>query len=353
VSHEVNLRLATLSAKRLEWISQGRARSTAAGSPYGFPIDSFPMDKEHPTQLEGPGRPLPPGLALAGAVTAISLAGPLVRFSGAPALAIATWRLLFSVGVVGLFLILRGSFLAGARMAARDWALGALAGVLLAGHFWAWVASIQFTTIANSAVLVSMQPLFVAGLSVAFLGERPARRQWVGILIAISGATVIGFGAVGLGGRALLGDALALLAGVMAAGYFTIGRNLRKKLDLWAYTGLVYGVTAGVLLVAVVFSPDVPLTGYPRQDWLVFLGLAAGPMMLGHTGINYALRYLPAYVANLASLGEPVGATLIAWVLPAIHEVPSPQTLLGGGLILFGIALGTLGFAGETETDAS
>ena len=75
-----------------------------------------------------------------------------------------------------------------------------------------------------------------------------------------------------------------------------------------------------------------------------FLGLAAGPMMVGHTGINYALRYLPAYVANLASLGEPVGATLIAWALPAIREVPPPQTLLGGILILSGIALGTLGF---------
>lgn len=314
-----------------------------------FPIDSFPMDKERPTPSGGPGQPIPPGLALVGAVTAISLAGPLVRFSSAPALVIATWRLLFSVGLVAVFLLLRGSFLAGVRLTMRDWALGALAGVLLAGHFWAWVASIKFTTIANAAVLVSMQPLFVAGLSVAFLGERPARRQWIGILVAILGATVIGFGAIGIGGKALLGDALALMAGVMSAGYFTIGRKLRKKLDLGAYTGLVYGVTAGVLLLAVLLSPDVPLTGYPRQDWWVFLGLAAGPMMVGHTGINYALRYLPAYVANLASLGEPVGATIIAWVLPAIHEVPSTQTLMGGGLILLGIALGTLGFTGETE----
>jgi drug/metabolite transporter (DMT)-like permease len=84
----------------------------------------------------------------------------------------------------------------------------------------------------------------------------------------------------------------------------------------------------------------------------VFLALAAGPMMLGHTGINYALGYLPAYVANLASLGEPVGATLIAWILPAIAEVPPPQTLLGGGMILIGIALGTLGFTRQTEKDA-
>jgi len=310
------------------------------------------MSQSTVTRPESPGPTLPPGVALFGAVTAVSFAGPLVRFSGAAALVISAWRLLFSVGFILLILLFRRSFLAGAHLSRKDWILGIVAGLLLAGHFWAWVASIQLTTIANSAGLVSTQPLFVAGLSVVSLGEHPTRRQWVGILVAILGAVVIGLGAFNLGGRALLGDGLALSAAVMSAGYFSIGRVLRKKLDLWAYTSIVYGAAAFLLLVAVLVSPGVPLTGYPSQDWLVFLALAAGPMMIGHTGINYALRYLPAYVANLASLGEPVGATLIAWVLPAIAEVPPSQTLLGGLLILFGIALGTLGFTGQTEGDA-
>jgi len=305
------------------------------------------------TRPQRSGPALSPGVALFGAVTAVSFAGPLVRFSGAAALVISAWRLLFSVGFIACILLFRRSLLGGARITRKEWLLGIGAGLLLAGHFWAWVASIQFTTIANSAVLVSTQPLFVAGLSVVFLGEHPTRRQWVGIGVAILGAVVIGFGAFGLGGRALLGNALALSAAVMSAGYFSIGRKLRKKLDLWAYTGIVYGAAAALLLVAVLMSPGVPLTGYPTQDWLVFLALAAGPMMLGHTGINYALRYMPAYVANLASLGEPVGATFIAWVLPAIAEVPPPQTLLGGLLILVGIGLGTLGFTGQTEADAA
>jgi drug/metabolite transporter (DMT)-like permease len=307
-----------------------------------------------PSRDAEPGNPppaLPPGAALFGAVVAISFAGPLVRFSGASALVISAWRLLFSVAFIAFILISRRTFALGAHLSRRDWALGIGAGLLLAGHFWAWVASIQFTTIANAAVLVSTQPLFVAVLSVAFLGETPTRRQWLGIVVAVAGAGVLGFGTVRLGGGALLGDALALSAAVMAAGYFSIGRSLRKKLDLWAYTATVYGAAAGLLLLAVLFSPDVPLTGYPAQDWLVFLALAAGPMMLGHTGINYALRYLPAYVANLAALGEPVGATIIAWVLPAIAEVPPPQTLLGGGLILLGIGLGTVGFSGQTESE--
>lgn len=290
---------------------------------------------------------LHPGLALMGAVTAVSFAGPLVRFSTAPALVISAWRLLFSVGIIAVILLGRGSVLKGVRLSREDLFLGAGAGFLLAGHFWAWVASIQFTTIASSSVLVSTQPLFVAGLSVAFLGEHPSPRQWAGILVAVVGAGIIGWGDFGLGPRALFGDALALGAAIMAAGYFSIGRKLRKKLDLWGYTGIVYGSSALFLTLGVLLSPGMPLTGYPLQDWAVFLALAAVPMMIGHTGINYALRYFPAYVANLASLGEPVGATLLAWLLPAINEVPPPQTFLGGVLVLGGIALGTLGVRPE------
>lgn len=291
---------------------------------------------------------IPPGPALVGAVLAISFAGPLVRFSSAAALAISAWRLLFAVGLIGLILLFRGSFSGGARIGGKDWALGMAAGLLLAGHFWAWIASVKLTTIASSVVLVSTQPLFVAAFSVLFLRERPGRRQWLGIVVAVGGAAIIGWGDLVLGGTALLGDALALSAAVMGAGYFTIGRSLRQKLDLWTYTGMVYGAAALLLTAAVVAAPGLHLTGYPPRDWLIFLALAAGPMMLGHTGINYALRYLPAYVANLASLGEPVGATLIAWLLPAIGEVPTRQTLLGGAFILAGIALGTFGVRSRT-----
>lgn len=289
---------------------------------------------------------VPPGFALSGAVVAISFAGPLVRFSTADALVISAWRLLFSTAFIALILLARGKTFGGVGLRPREWLMGVGAGILLAGHFWAWVASIQLTTIASSSVLVSTQPLFVAGLSVAFLRESPTPRQWLGILVAIGGAGIIGWGDFSLGGEAVLGDFLALSAGMMSAGYFTIGRSLRRKLDLWAYTGLVYGAAALVLALAVVGGPSVSLTGHAFQDWMVFLALAAVPMMLGHTGINYALRYLPAYVANLASLGEPVGATLIAWLLPSIREIPPPQTLLGGVLVLFGIALGTVSRGG-------
>jgi drug/metabolite transporter (DMT)-like permease len=249
--------------------------------------------------------------------------------------------MVFAMGFIAVVLAARGSVLRGARLSRRDWFFAILAGILLAGHFWSWIASIRFTTVASSVVLVSLQPFIIAVLSVAFLGERPNRGQWVGIAVAVAGAGVIGWGDFALGARALMGDALAFLAAWFVSGYYLLGRILRRKLDLWAYVTVVYGVAALVLMGAALASPGVPVRGFPTGDWLIFLALAAGPMMLGHTGVNYAIRWVPAYVANLFILGEPVGATLIAWLLPAIREVPPPQTVAGGALILAGIVLGS------------
>ena len=134
---------------------------------------------------------------------------------------------------------------------------------------------------------------------------------------------------------------LALSGAVFVAGYYVIGRGLRQRLDLWIYIAIVYGIAALVLVGAVVFDPKTDLIGYPATDWWIFAALAAGPMMLGHTGVNYVLKYVPAYVANVAIMGEAVGATIIAWALPALREVPSPGMLVGAVLILLGIFLGS------------
>jgi drug/metabolite transporter (DMT)-like permease len=298
--------------------------------------------------------PLSPAFVLLVAVLAMSWSGPLVRFSAAPALAVAAWRLIFSVALIAVVLLFRpGSLGALRRLTRREFGLAFAAGAFLAAHFWVWIASLELTTVANSVVLVSTQPIFVAAFSVVFLRERPDRWQWAGILLAIAGAVVVGWGGLGRGGAALRGDLLALSGAVLAASYYTIGRGLRVRFDLWAYIALVYGIAALLLLLAAAAHPDVPLTGYPPRDWLIFLALAAGPMMLGHTGVNYALRYVPAFVANLAVLGEPVGAALIAWLLPAIAETPPVQTLVGGSLVLGGILLGTRRRRGADDAVAS
>jgi len=276
-----------------------------------------------------------PLLVLIVAVLATTYAGPIVRFAAAPAVAIAFWR---------LTLVLPVTFALAARERQRigvvraAFPLMVLSGVLLALHFWTWIASLRFTTVASSVLLVSLKPIFAWGIAALWLGEHPTRTERWGIALAVAGAALIGLADARASGGALGGDALALAGAVTGAGYYVIGRRVRRTVSVWSYASTVYAV-AGVLLGFMAALSGAPLTGFASRDWAVFAALAAGPMLIGHTGMNYALQHYRATTVNVAALGEPVGATIIAWLVPAIHEVPRPAALLGGLLVLLGIAL--------------
>jgi drug/metabolite transporter (DMT)-like permease len=280
------------------------------------------------------------GLALLG----VSLSGPLVRLSAAHPLAIAAWRLAFALVVIAVALIITGEWRQWRRLSRRELAIAVGAGTMLAFHFWSWNASVALTSVAASVVLVNTQPVVVALLSVFWLREAPSRRQWIGIAVAMVGALIVAApdllvpepGAAHP--RALLGDLLALVGALTAAIYFVAGRRLRGTLDLWSYVGLVYG-SCLVALLSLAALTRAPLAPQPARELAIFAGLALGPMLLGHTGLNWALKRSPAYVVNLTLLGEPVGATLIAAFLPGIREVPAPMTFVGGVIVLMGILL--------------
>ena len=124
-------------------------------------------------------------------------------------------------------------------------------------------------------------------------------------------------------------------AAAAAAMYMVVGRRLRAKLGAWSYVALVYTAALVTLLLIAVVS-GIHVAPQPPRDILIFLALAIGPMLLGHTGMNWALEHLPAYIVNLTMLGEPVGATILAALLPGIHEIPQWTTLAGGAVILCG-----------------
>jgi drug/metabolite transporter (DMT)-like permease len=280
------------------------------------------------------------------AVLATTYAGPIVRLAAAPALAIAFWRLTLVLPVTGGLAVMegRGAWGVGRDVGSRDaprptshalW-LMVLSGLLLAAHFWSWIASLRFTTVASSVVLVSLKPIFVWALAAVWLHEQPSRREGWGIGIAVLGATLIGIGDARLSLGALGGDVLALAGALTAAGYYVIGRRVRATVGVWTYATVVYAVAAATLLV-VALARSIPLTGFAGRDWAVFGALAAGPMLLGHTGMNYALKYYRATTVNVAALGEPVGATLIAWL--GLHEAPPALALLGGAVVVAGIGV--------------
>jgi len=277
------------------------------------------------------------------AVLATTYAGPIVRLAAAPALAIAFWRLTLVLPVTGGLAVMEGR---GAWGVGRDrnvprptpyaLSLMVLSGLLLALHFWTWIASLRFTTVASSVVLVSLKPVFVWALAAVWLHEHPSRREGWGIAVAVVGATLVGIGDARLSLGALGGDLLALAGALTAAGYYVIGRRVRATVGVWTYATVVYAVAA-VTLAAVGLLRHVPLIGFAGRDWAVFGALAAGPMLVGHTGMNYALKHYRATTVNAAALGEPVGATLIAWL--GLHETPPLLALIGGAVVVAGIGV--------------
>src|SRR3982751_5033012 len=283
-----------------------------------------------------------PYWVLALAVLGISFAGPLVRLSNADAVAIAAWRLGFSLVLVAILLGVTGEWRDWRHLTVPRFVLAVVGGVCLALHFWAWNASIHLTTIAASVTLVSLQPAVVATISAIALREAPSRTQLWGIAIAIVGALVVAApdiaGSAGSGNAALLGNILATSAAVTAAVYYVIGRRLRASLGIWSYVGVVY-TAAFLTLVLIAIVRGVSLGPQPARELAIFAGLALGPMLLGHTGMNWALKFLPAYVVNLTVLGEPVGATLLGALIPAIRQIPSATTLLGGTIVLTGVVV--------------
>jgi len=278
-----------------------------------------------------------PFVVLIVAVLATTYAGPIVRLAAAPAVAIAFWRLALVLPVTfGLAIRERQR----TRPVREAFPLMLLSGLLLAVHFWTWIASLKFTSVASSVVLVSLKPVFAWSVAALWLREHPGRTERRGIALAVAGATLIGLGDARLSLGAAAGDALALAGALTGAGYYVIGRRVRRTVGVWSYASVVYAVAA-VCLGLVAALRDAPLTGFGGRDWTVFGALAAGPMLIGHTGMNYALQHYRATTVNVAALGEPVGATILAYFF--FHEVPSPWTLAGGAVVLVALTLLVLG----------
>ncbi len=272
------------------------------------------------------------------AVLGTSSGAVLVRLAESPAPVTAFWRLAFSVLALAPFLLIGQGWRAWKSLGRRQLGLLGLAGLCLAAHFLSWFRSLDFTSVASSTVLVSAHPLFVGLLSARLLGESPSREEWIGLTLAVAGALVIGWGDFLSGPDPLLGDFLALLAAALGAVYFVIGRKLRGTLDLLPYVVPVYGIAALVCL-ARASAGGMQITGWPPATWWALAGLAVGPTLLGHTGLNWALRHVRAYVVSVVLLFEPLGATLLAVLVLGRGEIPGWNTLFGGAAILTGVWL--------------
>ncbi|WP_304174489.1 DMT family transporter [Limnochorda pilosa] len=275
------------------------------------------------------------GWVVALGVGAVSCAAVLVRLSQAPPETLAFYRLLFALAVLVPASLTPGRRGAYARLRAQDWGLGILAGTFVALHYATWFASVRLTSVLSATVLVTLQPFFVLLLGFLLWRRRVPVRAGVGLLLALAGSFLIGGGNLALAERSTQGDLLALLAAFLISVYLVVGEVQRARQDLLTYSCVVYG-SAALVLALVAWARGSPLGGFPLREWWIFGGLAAGPTLLGHTLFLWALAYVPAAFIAVAILGEPVAATFWAWLF--LGEVPALHQVVGGGLILGGVA---------------
>lgn len=282
-------------------------------------------------------------MVLAGGIAAVGFAAIFVRLADeAPPLTEAAYRMLIGAGVLAAYsavqLLRRRDVLPQRR---EQWLLAGIVGVLLAGHFWSWFASLDRTSVGSSVVIVAMQPLLAGLLGMVFLRESPTRNECFGIGLATIGLAVIGGRDLVAGGRGeLAGDGLALLGALLASGYLVGGRRLRADMSAAMCSSLSYSVAAAVLwMLCGVLRPQ--LGGFAFDTWSYLVLLALVPQVIGHTSLNWSLGHYRAVTVSLAIIGEPVIATVLA--IPILGEWPTMGVLIGGPLILLGIAIGLAG----------
>jgi len=288
------------------------------------------------------------GWALAGATLAVSFSAILIRIAADDAATIVWLRM-------GMATVLLAPWLLRARPRARSavsWrraAVVCVSGLLLAGHFLFWTASLNYTSIAASVLLVSLHPLMVIPLARRLLGDRVPPRAIAGTALALAGTLVTCVADFRLNSTALLGDLLALAGAACLAGYLLIGRGLRTRMGVATYSGSVYAVVCVTAAVTALAGRTAHMPS--ARVAAVCAALAVVCTMAGHTVYNWALRHVRAATVSVAFLGEPPLTALLGALI--LGSIPSVTTVVGGVLILAGVALSILQPQARSRADVA
>lgn len=270
-------------------------------------------------------------------VFALSTSAIFVKLAVAPATITAFYRMLFAAVMLLPFLLVNKKNRQELRLLSKkQWVLGLLSGVFQAAHYVLWFESLNYTSVASSTVIVTLQPLFSMVGGYFLFKERFSKGAIMGCLVAIAGSIVIGWQDFQISGQALFGDILAFIAAGIITAYFFIGQHVRKRLSLIPYSVIGYG-SSTLLLGVFAFSQQTPFFNYSVPTWWSFIGLAFIATILGQTIFNWLLKWLSTSIISMSILGETIGTCILAYFI--LDEVISLQQGMGIALILIGLAL--------------
>jgi drug/metabolite transporter (DMT)-like permease len=280
-------------------------------------------------------QPILPYLALIMGIICLSFSAMFGKWANAPGPVIGFYRIgLATVILLPVFLYQKRKN--GVKLPKSVLLLPILGGIFTAFDHGTWNSSLRYTSAANATLLGNTAPLWVALFSWLVFRQKLRGLFWLGLALALGGAVIV------LGSDFIqhpsigLGDLLAMAAGVFYAGYFLVTERGRQKLDTLSYVWLVDLIAAFTLLL-ITQGLKMPLTGYPPQSYLAFLGAALVSQVGGYLSIGYALGHLPASVVSPTLIGQPVVTALLA--IPLLGEALRTEQWLGGLVVLVGIYL--------------
>jgi drug/metabolite transporter (DMT)-like permease len=266
-------------------------------------------------------------------IIAISTASIFIKLCDAPALIIATYRMVLASLILMPFAYCQRTWRGWER---NEWGWLLFSGLFLSLHFAFWIASLKYTSVASSVVLVSTHPIFVGVGGWLLLKERIGLNLIFGIALSVLGSGLISYGDLSLSKEAWIGDGFALLGAITASGYLLVGRKMRKDRNLISYIFPVYS-TAGLILILLALIFQKPFFGFSMSTYSYLFLLALVPQLIGHTTFNWALKYLRASMVAIISLGEPIGSTMLAYLI--LGEGLTISKVIGGISILAGILI--------------
>jgi drug/metabolite transporter (DMT)-like permease len=267
-------------------------------------------------------------------IIAISFSSIFIRWSQAPVSVIAMYRLLLT----DLLLLpaLWAFWPSIRKLSAGDWHRLFWSGAALGLHFLFWMGSLRLTSVASSTALMTLEPVFVMIGSYFAFRHKTGVSAVLGVTVAVAGAFWMGWTDSGISSHALQGDLLSLLGTLAVAFHMLIGKSLRARMSAFIYSFSVF-LIAAMMLGVYNIAANVPMSGYPAKEWGIFILLAVVPTLLGHYLFNWLLKYTSATNISMTVLGEPLGATILAYFL--LQEPVTGLQIAAGCMLLVGVAL--------------
>ncbi|WP_342561170.1 DMT family transporter [Paenibacillus sp. FSL R7-0345] len=287
--------------------------------------------------------PVPVPLLMLIGIVAISFSSIFIKWSSAPASIQGMYRLLFT----SLLMLPFARPYSGAAFALKrkDWLLLGFSGVMLALHFLLWMGSLKYTSVASSTMIMALEPVFIMIGSYILYKEKSTMSAILGLIIAIFGTVFIGWGDIGLSADNLKGDLLSIGGTAAVSVHMMVGQRLVSRMPSYLYSLIVF-IAAAIVFAVYNLLTGIPFFDYPAKEWGIFVLLAIVPTVFGHILFNWLMQYVSATTVSMNILGEPVGASILAFLL--LGEKLNGLQWAGGILVMGGLAVYL--YAGRKKT---